>query len=33
VSVTIVFVSLVGGFFGFTGAVIAKGISLMRAEH
>lgn len=33
VSVTIVFVTLVGGFFGFTGAVIAKGISLMRAEH
>jgi hypothetical protein len=33
VSVTIVFVSLVGGFFGFAGAVIAKGISLMRAEH
>lgn len=33
VSVTIVFVSLVGGFFGFTGAVIAKGLSLMRVEH
>jgi len=33
VSATIVFVSLVGGFFGFTGAVIAKGISRMRVEH
>ena len=33
VSVTIVFVTLVGGYFGFAGAVIAKGISLVRAEH
>jgi hypothetical protein len=33
VSVTIIFVTLVGGFFGFTGAVIAKGLSLMRADH
>ena len=33
VSVVIIFVSLVGGFFGFTGAVIAKGFSLMRADH
>jgi hypothetical protein len=33
VSLTIVFVTLVGGFFGFTGAVIAKGISLVREEH
>src|SRR5438270_6426311 len=32
VSLTIIFVTLVGGFFGFTGAVIAKGFSLMRAE-
>jgi hypothetical protein len=32
VSLTIVFVTLVGGFFGFTGAVIAKGISLMRED-
>lgn len=32
VSTTIVFVTLVvGGFFGFTGAVIAKGMSLMKA--
>jgi hypothetical protein len=33
VSATIVFVSLVAGFFGFAGAVIAKGISRMRAKH
>jgi hypothetical protein len=33
VSLTIVFVTLVGGFFGFTGGVIAKGMSLMRAEN
>lgn len=33
VSVTIIFVTLVGGFFGFTGAVIVKGISLMRPEQ
>jgi hypothetical protein len=33
VSVVIVFVTLVGGFFGFTGAVIAKGFSLMRADN
>jgi hypothetical protein len=32
VSLTIVFVTLVGGFFGFTGAVIAKGISLMSED-
>jgi hypothetical protein len=31
VSATIIFVTLVGGFFGFTGAIIAKGFSLMRA--
>ncbi|MGE5323280.1 MAG: hypothetical protein ACM3SW_10475 [Actinomycetota bacterium] len=30
VSVTVVFVTLVGGFFGFTGAVIAKGITLLQ---
>jgi len=30
VSVTVVFVTFAGGFFGFTGAVIAKGTSLMR---
>lgn len=29
VSVTVVFVTFVGGFFGFTGAVIAKGLSLI----
>jgi hypothetical protein len=33
VSLAIVFVTLVGGFFGFTGGVIAKGMSLMRAEN
>jgi hypothetical protein len=33
VSVAIVVVTLVGGFFGFTGALIAKGIRLLRAEH
>jgi hypothetical protein len=33
VSATIVFVSLVAGFFGFAGAMIAKGISRMRAKH
>jgi hypothetical protein len=33
VSVVIVFVTLVGGFFGFTGAVFAKGISLARADN
>ena len=33
VSLAIVFVTLVGGFFGFTGAVIAKGIGLMRTDH
>lgn len=33
VSATIVFVTLVGGFFGFTGAAMAKGMSLMRAEN
>jgi hypothetical protein len=33
VSLTIVFVTLVGSFFGLTGGVIAKGIGLMRPDH
>jgi len=33
VSTAVVFVTLIGGFFGFVGALVAKGISLMRARQ